>query len=144
MLCFLLFQASILARYWVEGLHTTTYLLNRLPTKAISMTSPYFTLHGVTPPPMSTCAFSVVPVILISAKVTHKLAPRSIRCIFLRYSVDHKGYQCLDLTNNNIVVSRHVIFYETDIPFSASPHLTGDLDIFFMMTLLVRLPCPHH
>jgi hypothetical protein len=49
MLCSLLFQTSISTRYWVEGFHITTYLLNRLPTKAINMTSPYFTLYGVTP-----------------------------------------------------------------------------------------------
>jgi hypothetical protein len=41
MRCSMLFQASIPARYWLEGLHTATYLLNRLPTKAISATSPY-------------------------------------------------------------------------------------------------------
>jgi hypothetical protein len=35
-------------RYWVEGLHIATYLLNILPKKAISTTSPYFILHGVT------------------------------------------------------------------------------------------------
>jgi hypothetical protein len=65
MLCSLFFQASIPARYWVEGLHTATYLLNRLPTKAISMTnhtSPSMEL----PPPMSTCTCSVMPAILIS------------------------------------------------------------------------------
>jgi hypothetical protein len=28
----LLIQASLLRRYWVEGLHTATYMLNRLPT----------------------------------------------------------------------------------------------------------------
>jgi hypothetical protein len=33
----------------IEGLHTTTYLLNGLPTETISMTSPYFTPHGVAP-----------------------------------------------------------------------------------------------
>jgi hypothetical protein len=59
----------------------------------------------------------------------HKLAPRSTRCIFLGYSADHKGYRCLDLTTNNIVVSRHVVFDEADFPFSASPRLTNDLDI---------------
>jgi hypothetical protein len=31
----LLIQTSLLGRYWAEGLHTATYLLNRLPTKAI-------------------------------------------------------------------------------------------------------------
>jgi hypothetical protein len=80
----------------------------------------------------------------LSVKATHKLAPYSTRCIFLRYSTDHKGYQCLDLTTNNIVISRHVIFYEVDFPLSASPRLTNDLDIFCKITLLVWLPCPHH
>jgi hypothetical protein len=72
-----LFQFSILARYWVEGIHTTTYMLNRLPTKAISVTSPYITLHGVAPP-MSTCPCSVALAIPISLPklnlyLTHKL-----------------------------------------------------------------------
>jgi hypothetical protein len=66
----------------------------------------------------------------LSAKAAHKLAPRSTRCIFLRYSVDHKGYQFLDLTTNNIIVSQHVVFYKVDFPFSISPRLTNDLDIF--------------
>jgi hypothetical protein len=44
MLHSLLFQASMLAHYWVEALHTTTYLLNRLPCKAISASCPYVTL----------------------------------------------------------------------------------------------------
>jgi hypothetical protein len=49
---------------------------------------------------------------------------------FLGYSIDHKCYKCLDLTTSNIVVCRHVIFDEVDFPFSASPRLTNDLDIF--------------
>jgi hypothetical protein len=129
MLRFLLFQASIPTRYWVEGLHTATYLLNRLPTKVISMTSPYFTLHGVAPSYEHLRVFGFACYRNLSAKAAHKLAPRSAICIFLGYSADHKGYRCLDLPTNSIVVSRHVVFDETDFPFSASPHLTNDLDI---------------
>jgi hypothetical protein len=65
----------------------------------------------------------------LSTKAAHKLAPRSTRCIFLGYSTDHKGYRCLDLTTNNIVISRHIVFDEADFPFSVSPRLTNDLDI---------------
>jgi hypothetical protein len=65
----------------------------------------------------------------LAAKTAHKLAPRSTRYIFLRYSANHKGYRCLDLTTTNIVVSRHVVFNEVDFSFSASPRLTNDLDI---------------
>jgi hypothetical protein len=129
MLRSLLFQASIPVRYWVEGLHSATYLLNRLPTKAISMTSPYFTLNGVTPSHEQLRIFSCACYPNLSATTAHKLAHRSTRRIFLRYSADHKGYRCLDLTTNNIVVSQH-IFDEADFPFSASPCLINDLDIF--------------
>jgi hypothetical protein len=144
MLCSLRFQASIPARYWVEGLHTATYLLNHLRTKAIGMISPYITLHRVAPSYEQLHMFGSACYPNLSTKAAHKLAPQSSRCIFLEYSTDHKGYRCLNITNNNIVISRHTIFDEADFPFSASPCLTNDLDIFCMMTLLVRLPCQHH
>jgi hypothetical protein len=104
-LCSLLFQACIPTHYWVEGLHTTTYLLNHLPTKAISTISPYFALHGVVPSYEHLCVFSCACYPNLSAKATQKLAPWSTRCVFLEYFVDHKGYRCLNLTTNNIVVS---------------------------------------
>jgi hypothetical protein len=98
-------QTSIPACYWVEGLHTATYLLNRLPTKVISTTSLYFVLHGVAPSYEHLRVFSCACYPNLSAKAAHKLAHWSTRCIFLGYSTDHKGYRCLDLTTNNIVVS---------------------------------------
>jgi hypothetical protein len=45
----LLFQASLPAQYWVEGLHTAPYLLNRFLTKTISAPSPYVALLGTEP-----------------------------------------------------------------------------------------------
>jgi hypothetical protein len=39
----LLFQASLLACYWAEGVHTATYLLNLIRTKAISSPHPTLT-----------------------------------------------------------------------------------------------------
>jgi hypothetical protein len=62
-----------------------------------------------------------------SSTTPHKLSPRSTRCVFLGYSSDHKGYHCLDLSTNRLIVSRHVVFDETSFPLAASPHLT-DLD----------------
>jgi hypothetical protein len=40
----LLFQALIPVRFWTDALHTTTYLLNRLPTKTLEALCPYMAL----------------------------------------------------------------------------------------------------
>jgi hypothetical protein len=40
----LLFQTSMSPQYWVESLHTATYLLNRLSTKTITTSRPYIAL----------------------------------------------------------------------------------------------------
>jgi hypothetical protein len=113
------------------------------------MTSPYFALHGVTPSYEHLRVFSCACYPNLSAKATHKLAPRSTRCIFLGYSANHKGYLCLDLTKKNIIVSRHVVFDEADFPFSTSPCLTNDLVILLqddspgVAHMPAPLPVPH-
>jgi hypothetical protein len=124
----LLFQASLPAQYWVEGLHTTTYLLNRLPTKTIQAICPYVALFGTIPSCDHLRVFGCACYPNITATAPHKLAPRSTKCVFLGYSSNHKGYRCLDLSTNRIIISRHVTFDEADFPFSVSPHLTNNLN----------------
>jgi hypothetical protein len=126
---FLLFQAFMPARYWVEGLHTAMYLLNRFPCKAISVSCPYVALYSVAPSYEHLRVFGCVCYPNLSTQAAHKLVPRSTCCVFLGYSADHKGYRCLDLSTNNIIMSQHV-FDEAVFPFAASPCLTNDLDIF--------------
>jgi hypothetical protein len=46
----LLFQASLSARFWAKSLHAITYLLNLLPTKAISAPHPTLLFSAPLPP----------------------------------------------------------------------------------------------
>src|ERR1041384_1079732 len=70
------------------------------------------------------CSVPLLPTITsvsypnLSATTPHKLAPRSTRCVFLVYSPDHKGYRCFDLSSHRLLISRHIIFDESDFPFS--------------------------
>jgi hypothetical protein len=123
----LLIQASLPGRYWAEGLHIAVYLLNRLPTKMISAACPHLALFGSTPSYEHLHVFGCACYPNIATTAPHNLAPRSTGCVFLGYTTDHKGYRCLDLPTNRLIVSRHVVFDEDSFPLAASPNLT-DLD----------------
>jgi hypothetical protein len=63
----------------------------------------------------------------------HKLAPRSTQYVSIIYSLDHKGYRCLDISINRVVISRHVVFDEACFPFTASPPFTNDYEFLSKM-----------
>ena len=46
----------------------------------------------------------------------HKLDFHSSKCIFIGYSLSHKGYRCLHSTGK-VFVSRHVLFNEMEFPY---------------------------
>ena len=53
-----------------------------------------------------------------------KLDPKSLKCIFVRYSHVHKGYRCYCLTLRRYFVSTNVAFFETT-SFSLSSNITS-------------------
>jgi hypothetical protein len=120
----LLIQASLPGCYWAERLHTATYLLNRLPTTTIQTVCPHLALFGFAPSYEYLRVFGCTCYPNMTATGPHKPSPRSTRCVFLGYSVNHKGYRCLDLSTNRLIVSRHVVFDEDSFPLAASPSLT--------------------
>jgi hypothetical protein len=131
----LLFQAHLPPACWVEALHTATYLLNRHPTSTLHFSTPFHTLHGHPPSYDHLRVFGCRCYPNLSSTTPHKLAPRSTLCVFLGYSSDHKGYRCLDLTTNRVIISHHVVFNESSFPFaeassSASPTNLDFLDDF--------------
>jgi hypothetical protein len=78
-----LIQAPLPERYWVEGLHTVMYLLNRLSMKMISVAYPHVTLFGSAPSYEYIHIFGCACYPNIVATMPHKLAPQSTRCVFL-------------------------------------------------------------
>jgi len=129
------------ASYWAEALATATYLLNILPTKMLQFATPHFALHGSLPSYDHLRVFGCKCYPNLSATTAHKLAPRSVLCVFLGYSAHHKGYRCLDLDSNRVLISRHVVFNETVFPFTECS--TGSASLDFLDDCTNTEPAPH-
>ena len=124
----LLIQASLPPRFWVESLHTATYLLNRLPSTASPAPTPHHALFGTPPRYDHLRVFGCACYPNTSATAPHKLAQRSTR-VFFGYSPDHKGYRWFDLTSRRILISRHIVFDESDFPYSTSSIPSPDTEL---------------
>ncbi|GLT62116.1 hypothetical protein SLA2020_347760 [Shorea laevis] len=116
----LLFQANLPSTFWVEALYVVAHLINILPCSRLHFSTPHETLFGTVPTYDHLRVFGCACYPNLSSTAAHKLAPRSSLCIFLGYPSHHKGYRCLDLKTNKIILSRHVTFDESTFPYSNS------------------------
>lgn len=71
---------------------------------------------------------------------SHKFAYKSIQCVFMGYSTNHKGYKCLDINHNGLYISRHVLFNEQCFPFSGSREVTSNPHNYAPCTILIARP----
>ncbi|GKA59246.1 ribonuclease H-like domain-containing protein [Tanacetum coccineum] len=94
-----------------------TYLLNLLPSTAINNEIPFSKLFHKEPDYSRLRIFGCLCYPHLHSP--HKLAPRATPCIFLGYPAYHRGYRCLDLETNKIILSRHVTFDETQFPYKS-------------------------
>ncbi|GJV62128.1 ribonuclease H-like domain-containing protein [Tanacetum coccineum] len=113
----LLFQAHLPPTFWVEALHMAAYLLNLLPSNAINNEIPHTRLFKTQPNYADLRVFGCLCYPYINTN--HKLEPRATPAIFLGYPTNHRGYRCLDLNTDKIILSRHVTFDETVFPYGS-------------------------
>ncbi|PKU84334.1 putative mitochondrial protein [Dendrobium catenatum] len=108
-------------RYWTEAFTTAVHLINRLPSNTTWQKTPLQLMFNIKPDYKHLRPFGCACFPFLPAHSHTKLQPNSIQCVFIGYSEKHKGYKCLDITNNTIIISRHVKFTETIFPFQQKP-----------------------
>jgi histone deacetylase 1/2 len=105
-------------KFWAEALRMATFLLNIRPSKANSNNTPFYSLFLTHPNYADIRVFGCLCFPNSSATTPNKLSPRSLPCIHLGFSDEHKGYRCLDLVSGHVHISRHVTFAENIFPFA--------------------------
>ncbi|KAE8735021.1 hypothetical protein F3Y22_tig00000483pilonHSYRG00001 [Hibiscus syriacus] len=91
------------------------YLINRLPADLLGGISPFEKLYGKKPDYQFLRVFGYQCFPCLRPFNRHKFDFRSKQYVFLGYSPQHHGYQCLD-ESGRVYVSRHVVFNEDVFP----------------------------
>ncbi|KAL3648881.1 hypothetical protein CASFOL_005284 [Castilleja foliolosa] len=116
----MLFHASVPLKFWVEAFCTAVYTINRLPSSVLDSKSPYEVLFLSAPSYENFHPFGCRVFPCLRDVAVHKFSPRSIPCIFMGYSLRHKGFNCLDPSTSRFYIRRHAQFNEDLFPFDAS------------------------
>ncbi|KAH9779268.1 retrovirus-related pol polyprotein from transposon RE1 [Citrus sinensis] len=122
----LLAQAKLPIKFWWDSFHTATHIINRLPTPVLSMKTPYECLFHLLPdyPFLKTFGCACFP--FLRDYNHHKFDFHTSKCVFLGYSLLHKGYKCLH-PSGKIYIASHVLFYETSFPYSTDSQFLKSL-----------------
>lgn len=116
----ILFTMNVCKTVWSDALLTVVYLMNKMPTHVLSHKTPLETLLLSSPlfslPPKT---FGCVCYVHVLKLERTKLDPKALKCVFLGYGTNQKGYKCFHPPTRRFFVSRDVTFFES-VPFFAS------------------------
>lgn len=96
------------------------YTINRLPTLKLQNKSPFQLIFQCSLDYNFLRVFGCCCYSWLWPYTKSKLEPISSKCVFLGYSILHKGYKCLSLSSHKIFYSCHVLFDEQAFPFKES------------------------
>jgi hypothetical protein len=113
----LLFGAQVPSRHWDDSVTTAVYLLNRMPSKTLDFKTPLQVLsRHVTLPSILLLlprVFGCVTFVHIHKHQRTKLEPCAVRCMFLGYGSNKKGFRCYDPKTKRLYTTMDVIFLES-------------------------------
>ncbi|MFS7946898.1 putative RNA-directed DNA polymerase [Helianthus anomalus] len=100
----LLAHSNLPQRFWSFAFETATYLINRLPSRTSSNTSPFLHIFHRKPDYSFLRVFGCQCFPYLRPYTHHKIDFRSTPCIFLGYSPFHHGYRCFDPVTERVYV----------------------------------------
>jgi histone deacetylase 1/2 len=115
----LLAHSNLPQMFWEDAFLTVIFIINRLSTLILNHKSPYEMVHHQKLDYNFLHTFGCACWPYLRPYNRHKLDFQSKDCIFIGYSIGHRGYKCLDFSTDRIFVSRHVVFDENLYPYTA-------------------------
>jgi hypothetical protein len=99
-------------KFWVEIVATTTYIQNQILTNAISNMTPKEVWCGYKPSISHFGVFGCVAFAHVPKEVRTKLDSKGVKCIFVTYCEEIKGYKLSNPISQYVIINHDVIFNE--------------------------------
>ncbi|KAJ4715914.1 Retrovirus-related Pol polyprotein from transposon TNT 1-94 [Melia azedarach] len=93
-------------------MRTAAHVINRLPQARLRFTSPFEKLWKVKPTVSHFRVFGCICYVFVPDHLRSKFDKKAIRCIFVGYDSQRKGWRCCDPTIGRCYTSRNVVFDE--------------------------------
>ncbi|MCO5579352.1 hypothetical protein L7F22_033207 [Adiantum nelumboides] len=119
----MLMAKSLPHKLWMEAVACAARVLNRCPTCALKIITPYESWYDRKPSVSYLRVFGCLAYAHIPQQLRGKLDDKAVKCIFVGYSSGSKGYRLYKPTTNKIFESRDAIFAET----TAQPMVAFDV-----------------
>ena len=107
-------DAKLSKHFWEDSVHTSNYIHNRLPHRGINNIIPYERLNKSKVDYSNIRVFGCKVYYFIPKSFRTKFQNNSSPGIFLGYSDNPRAYKILDTSNNKIILSRSVEFFESN------------------------------
>ncbi|KAJ0434593.1 putative RNA-directed DNA polymerase [Helianthus annuus] len=114
--------------FWVEGMRTAAYVINRLPQQNQEYKSPIEKLLDIKPNVSHLRVFRSVCYVFVPNHLRHKMEKKAIRCILVGYDEKRKGWRCCDPMSNKCYTSRNVVFDENSSWWSINKEVLPDTE----------------
>nr|CAD1834390.1 unnamed protein product [Ananas comosus var. bracteatus] len=122
----MLHAKNVPGRFWAECMRTAAHVINRLPQQKLGFISPYQVLWKIKPTVSHFRVFGYVCYVFVPDHLRSKFDKKAIRCIFVGYDSERKGWKCCDLTTGRCYTSRNVVFDEASSWWSSQEVILPD------------------
>ena len=99
-------------QFWMEAIACATHVLNRCPTKALKIVTPFEAYYGHKPKVDYMRVFGSLAYVHVPMQLRTKLDDKALKCIFVGYAHGSKGYRFFNPLTCKIIESRDAVFVE--------------------------------
>jgi hypothetical protein len=106
---------SLENEFWAKAMNIVVYTLNKCPRRALLNLTQEEAWLGYKPSVAHMQVFGCTTYAHVPTKKMRKLDEKSVKCIFIGYSIETRSYRLFDPQEKKVIISRDVVFDEHGI-----------------------------